>query len=196
MKEPAKLTQPCDDPDRPIVSRFRSGDRSAFDELVRKYERSIVQLVRRYVTVEEDAKDIAQRTFVRVLERIDSFRAESRFRTWLYRIAVNLALDHARGEKHAQSIPIDDDLAFTNSLGTDKLVAAEVWRKVSARLAELPPRQRLVVELRVFHDLSFEEIGAIVDSTEDAAKMNYHHGVKRLRSILSGLPPWSGNNLR
>lgn len=145
-------------------------------------------LVRRYVTVEEDAKDIAQPTFVRVLERIDSFRAESRFRTWLYRIAVNLALDHVRGEKHARSIPIEDDVAFTNSLGTDKLVAAEVWRKVSARLAELPPRQRLVVELRVFHDLSFEEIGAIVDSTEDAAKMNYHHGVKRLRSILSGLP--------
>jgi RNA polymerase sigma-70 factor (ECF subfamily) len=176
-----------DDPDGDAIARFRAGDRAAFDELVRKYERSIVNLVRRYVAIEEDAKDVAQRTFVRVIERIDSFRSRSSFRTWLYRIAVNLALDHARGDRNDSAVPLDDDVAFTSSLGTEKLVAAEVWRKVSARLAELPPRQRLVVELRVFHDLSFEEIGAIVDSSEDAAKSNYHHGVKRLRSILSRL---------
>ena len=89
-----------------------------------------------------------------------------------------------RGDNSSESVPIEDDVAFTNSLGTEKLVAAEVWRKVVTRLAELPPRQRLVVELRVFHDLSFEEIAAIVDSTEDAAKVNYHHAVKRLRSLL------------
>jgi len=182
------VSLPADDPDRSAIARFRSGDHTAFEELVRKYEKPIAALVRRYVAVEEDARDIAQRTFVRVLERLDSFRSESKFRTWLYRIAVNLALDHERGERHAQSTPIEDDVAFTNSLGTEKLVAAELWRKVSARLAELPPRQRLVVELRVFHDLSFEEIGAIVDSTDDAAKTSYHLGVKRLRSILSQLP--------
>lgn len=176
------------DADQLALTRFADGDRTAFDELVRKYERSIVTLVRRYVSVEEDAKDVAQRTFVRVLERIDSFRSQSSFRTWLYRIAVNLALDHKRGDKNGSAVPLEDDVAFTNSLGTERLVAAEVWRKVSARLEELPPRQRLVVELRVFHDLSFEEIGAIVDSTEDAAKANYHHGVKRLRSILARPP--------
>jgi RNA polymerase sigma-70 factor (ECF subfamily) len=134
--------------------------------------------------VAEDARDVAQQTFVRVFERIGSYRGESRFRTWLYRVAVNLALDHARGTQHARSVPIEDDVAFTHSLGTDRLVAAEVWRKVNARLADLPPRQRLVVELRLFHDMSFEEIAAIVDSTEDAAKVNYHHAVKRLRSLL------------
>jgi RNA polymerase sigma-70 factor (ECF subfamily) len=181
-----RVSQPTiEDPDRAAIARFRSGDRAAFEELVRKYERSIVSLVRRYVAIEEDAKDVAQRTFVRVLERIDSFHSRSSFRTWLYRIAVNLALDHARGNRNeAAVVPLEDDVAFTSSLGTEKLVAAEVWRKVSARLAELPPRQRLVLELRVFHDLSFEEIGALVDSSEDAAKANYHHGVKRLRSIL------------
>lgn len=173
------------DPDRTAVERFLSGDRAAFDELVRKYERATVQLVQRYVKVEEDARDVAQRAFMRVFERLGSFRFESKFRTWLYRIAVNLALDHVRrGPSAGQAVPVEDDVAFTNSLGTEKLVAAELWRKVSARLAELPPRQRLVVELRVFHDLSFEEIAAIVDSSEDAAKVNYHHAVKRLRSLM------------
>ena len=166
---------------------MRAGDRAAFDEMVRAYEPPILKLVQRYVRVSEDAKDVAQRTFVRVFEHLDSYRGDSRFRTWLYRVAVNAAIDHARGAHHERSVPLEDDAAFTNSLGTDRLVAAEVWRKVNARLADLPARQRLVVELRFFHDLSFDEIGAIVDSPEDAAKANYHHGVKRLRSLLG--PP-------
>jgi RNA polymerase sigma-70 factor, ECF subfamily len=175
------------DPDAALVARTRAGDKTAFEEIVRKYERGIVQLVRRYAAVEEDAKDIAQRTFVRAFERLDSYRGDSSLRTWLYRIAVNAAIDHARGGQRAQSVPLDDDVAFTKSLGTETLVAAEVWRKVSVRLAELPPRQRLVVELRIFHELSFEEIGAIVDSSEDAAKVNYHHAVKKLRALLGAL---------
>jgi RNA polymerase sigma-70 factor (ECF subfamily) len=179
------VDDPRHDPDRALVERLRAQDRTAFDELVRTYEASILKLVQRYVQVTEDARDVTQRTFIRVFERLDSYRGESRFRTWLYRVAVNVAIDHARGTQ--QAVPIEDDVAFTSSLGTDRLVAAEVWRKVNARLADLPPRQRLVVELRLFHDLSFEEIGAIVDSTEDAAKVNYHHAVKRLRSLLG--PP-------
>lgn len=178
-------TAPDQDPDRDLVERMRKGDRSAYDDLVRSYEKPIQRLVRRYVHGDEDAKDVTQRTFVRVFERFDSYRGEARFRTWLYRVAVNMALDHVRGAPPGESVPIEDDVAFTNSLGTERLVAAEIWRKVQARLSELPPKQRLVVELRVYHDLSFEEIGAIVDSSEDAAKVNYHHGVKRLRELIS-----------
>ena len=177
---------PVDDPDRELLARMRAGDRSAFDDLVRAYRQPILRLVGRYVRAPEDAEDVTQRTFVRVFERLDSYRGDARFRTWLYRVAVNLAIDHVRGGK-GDWIPLEDDFAFTNSLGTERLVAAEIWRKVRERLAELPPRQRLVVELRVYHDLSFDEIATIVDSTEDAAKVNYHHGVKRLRALIG--PP-------
>lgn len=141
-------------------------------------------LVKRYVRSDDDAHDVTQRAFVRAFERIATFRFESKFRTWLFRIAVNAALDHVRSAPPGEVVAVEDDIAFTNSLGTEKLVAAEIWRKVSGRLAELPPRQRLVLELRVFHDLSFEEIAAIVDSSEDAAKVNYHHAVKKLRALL------------
>jgi RNA polymerase sigma-70 factor (ECF subfamily) len=174
------------DHDRASIERFRAGDRAAFDELVLKYERPLLLLVRRYVKVEEDARDVVQRAFMRVFERLETFRFESKFRTWIYRIAVNLALDHVRRIPAGSSVPVEDDIAFTNSLGTAKLVAAELWNKVNARLADLPPKQRLVVELRVFHDLSFEEIGALVDSSEESAKVNYHHAVKRLRTLLPG----------
>ncbi|MFO0671215.1 MAG: sigma-70 family RNA polymerase sigma factor [Polyangiaceae bacterium] len=172
------------DPDASLVERMRAGDGASFEAMVRAYEGPIVRLVRRYVKNDEDAKDVTQRTFVRVFERLASFRGEARFRTWLYRVAVNTALDHVRGAQPGESVPVEDDMAFTNSLGTERLVAAEIWKKVQERLADLPPKQRLVVELRVYHDLSFEEIAAIVESSEDAAKVNYHHAVKRLRSLL------------
>jgi RNA polymerase sigma-70 factor, ECF subfamily len=170
--------------DADLVQRFRSGDRAAFDALVERHQVAIRRLVLRYVKSPEDAKDVSQKTFIRALERLDTFRGEASFRTWLYRIAVNLALNHVRGVGLGELVPLEDVVAFTSSLETAKLVASEVWRKVSARLDELPPRQRLVLELRVFHDLSFEEVAAVVDSTEAAAKMNFHHAVKRLREVL------------
>jgi len=175
------------DPDLDVVDRFRAGDRRAFDELVRRYQDPILGLVRRYVKASDDAQDVAQKAFVRAFEKIDTFRGDSSFRTWLHRIAINLALNHIRGQDRLQPLELDDVAAFTNSLGTERLVAAEVWRKVHARLAELPPKQRLVVELRLFHELSFKEVADIADCSEDSAKVNFHHAVKKLRALLPSI---------
>jgi RNA polymerase sigma-70 factor, ECF subfamily len=169
-----------------LVERSRSGDRAAFDALVRTHGPRLHQIVMRYVRNEDDAKDVVQLALVRAFERIASFRGDSSFATWLCRIAINVALSHIRGARGDTFVPLEDDSAFTNALGTEKLVAAELWRKVQVRLAELPPKQRLVVELRLFHELSFDEIGVVAGCTEDAAKANYHHGVKRLRELLPG----------
>jgi RNA polymerase sigma-70 factor (ECF subfamily) len=173
------------DEDAPLVERFRAGDRAAFDEIVRKYEAPLADLVRRYVKNDADTKDVTQRAFLRVFEKIGMFRGEAAFRTWLFRIAIHLALNHLRGRDRFQPAELDDVAAFTNSLETGRLVAAELWGKVVARLAELPPKQRLVVELRLFHELSFREIAAIAACSEESAKANFHHGVKRLRSIIA-----------
>jgi RNA polymerase sigma-70 factor (ECF subfamily) len=173
-----------EDPDLAIIERYRAGAASAFDELVKKHEPLILGLVLRYVKNEEDAKDVTQRVFVRAFEKLDTFRGESSFRTWIYRIAVNLSLNHVRGAPQGDAVPLEDVVAFTSSLETSRLMAAEMWRKVSQRLDQLPPTQRLVVELRLFHDLSFKEVAAIADSSEDAAKANFHHGVKSLRNLL------------
>jgi RNA polymerase sigma-70 factor (ECF subfamily) len=175
------------DVDREIVERFRAGDRRAFDEIVRKYQEPLRALVWRYVKNADDAKDVSQRAFVRAFEKINDFRGESAFRTWLFRIAVNFALNHIRSGDRLEPLELDDVTAFTNSLGTEKLVAAEVWKKVQAKLEQLPPKQRLVLELRLFHELSFKEVAAIVDSSEDSAKVNFHHAVKRLRALLPGV---------
>jgi RNA polymerase sigma-70 factor (ECF subfamily) len=171
------------DPDAALVAQFLAGDRTAFDALVLRHQAAVRRLVLRYVKSEADAKDITQIAFVRAFEKLSAFRGEAAFRTWLFRIAINLALNHVRGTP-ADLAPIGDVAAFTSSLETGRLVAAEVWRKVSARLDDLPPKQRLALELRIFHDLSFEEVATIAGFSVESAKANFHHAVKRLRGLL------------
>jgi RNA polymerase sigma-70 factor (ECF subfamily) len=171
------------DPDAALVAQFLAGDRAAFDALVRRHQASVRRLVLRYVKSEADAKDVTQIAFVRAFEKLSEFRGEAAFRTWLFRIAINLALNHVRGTP-ADLAPIGDVAAFTKSLETSQLVAAEVWRKVSARLDDLPPKQRLALELRIFHDLSFDEVAAVAGFSVQSAKANFHHAIKRLRGLL------------
>jgi RNA polymerase sigma-70 factor (ECF subfamily) len=172
------------DHDIELVSRFRAGDTRAFDELVQRHQEPVRRLVGRYVRNEADAKDVAQEAFTRAFQGLASFRGESAFRTWLYRIAVNLALDHLRGNPKRQLEPLENVVTFTHSLQTSRLVAAELWQKVSQRLDALPPKQRLVFELRMFHDLSFGEVATLAECSEDSAKVNFHYAVKRMRDLL------------
>ena len=171
------------DPDAALVAQFLGGDRAAFDALVRRHQPAVRRLVHRYVKSEADAKDITQVAFARAFEKLSEFRGEARFRTWLFRIAINLALNHVRGTT-AELAPIEEVGAFTCSLQTSQLVEAELWRKVSARLDDLPPKQRLALELRIFHDLTFEEVASIAGFSVESAKANFHHALKRLRGLL------------
>jgi len=172
------------DEDAPFVARAREGDRAAFDALVVRHRSPIVRLVTRYVKDAEEARDVTQSVFLRVFENLGRFQGTSTFRTWLHRVAINVALNHrASGRAATPWLELEDDMAFTRSLGTTRVVAADLSRKVQARLAELPPKQRLVVELRLYQDLSFAEIAAIAGSSENAAKVNYQHAVKRLREL-------------
>ena len=145
-----------------LIERVLAGDRSAFNDLVLRHRDSVKRLVFRYVKRDEDADDVTQRALLQAYENLGSFRRESSFKTWLSRIAVHLALNHLRGTPKTDPLEALDDVpAFTNALETSRLAAAEVWAKVSVRLsAELPPKQRLVVELRLFHELSFREESA------------------------------------
>ena len=183
---PERATDLDDVADRADLARIAGGDAAGFEALAARYRAPIVKLVHRYVKNDADAQDVAQGALLRAYEKITTFRGESSFRAWLFRIAIHLALNHLRGRGRDRVEPVDvDDLAaFTSALDTRRLVAAELWRKVSVRLDELPPKQRLVVELRLFHELSFKEIADVADCSEDSAKGNFHHGVKRLRDII------------
>jgi RNA polymerase sigma-70 factor (ECF subfamily) len=170
--------------DEILVERFREGDVRAFEELVLRHQRAVFHLARRFVRNDDQAKDVAQRSFVKAYEGLHALRGGGAFRTWLFRITANLALNHIRD--HGRERPTEDagEQITVEAVGADRLDDAEKRARLTAALGALPPKQRLVLELRVFQELPFREVASIAGCSENAAKVNFHHAVKRLRELL------------
>ncbi len=173
---------PTDD-DRQLVARSRGGDRRAFGELVARHQRAIFLLAVRYLDNVEDARDVAQRTFVQAFQKLGRFRQDSGFRTWVYRIAINLAVTALRERGRAAKMAARASSLETEVAPVEPISEREA-RRLRAAVASLPPKQRLVIELRVYDELSFREVAEVAGSSEDAAKMNFHHALKRLRTLI------------
>ena len=183
------------DEDAALVAAFRRGDVRAFDQLMRRHQQRLVRLALRYVKDADDADDVVQRALVRAHGGLASFRGDSLVRTWLYRITVNLALNHVRDNARRAPLPDDGSSAalIDEPVGTARLVAVERRQRLVAAVERLPPKQRLVVELRVFEELPFREVAEIADCSENAAKVNFHLAVKKLRGELDGDGDFDGD---
>lgn len=174
------------DPDRELVERFRAGERVAFDQLVRRHQRGVWYLVRRYVKRDADASDVTQLAFVRAYRGIGTFRGAASVRSWLYRIGINCALSWLRDHRREEPTEIADDALIDANPAPARLIVGEEGARLRGAIAQLPPKQKLVLELRVFDDLSFKEVAELADCSENTAKVNFHYAVKRLRDILGG----------
>jgi RNA polymerase sigma-70 factor, ECF subfamily len=180
------LAAVTDDPDRELAERFQRGDRAAFDQIVRRHQKSVWHLVRRYVKRDADASDVTQQAFVRAFRGLASFRGAATVRSWLFRIAINCALSWLRDHRREEPSEIPDDALTAANPAPARLMVGEDGVRLRAAVAQLPPKQKLVLELRVFDDLSFKEVAELADCTENTAKVNFHYAVKRLRDILGG----------
>lgn len=170
-----------------LVEAARGGDRAAQDALTRRYLPDVYRLTLRILGDPGLAEDATQEALVQALVALPRFRGEARFRTWLLRIATNAAYSAGRRRSRRREVPI----AAVAELASEERDAAtrheqqtEVAR-VERALAGLPTKQRLAVTLRVQQGLSFAEVGEAIDSSEGAARVNYHLGVKRLRELLT-----------
>jgi RNA polymerase sigma-70 factor (ECF subfamily) len=135
---------------------------------------------------EDLAADASQNSFLKAFRAIDRFRGDAAFRTWLLAIAGNEARGLLRKVKQRREDALEDVdtlQAQGNDPSAEVIHRSEVAR-VRTVLAELPEKQKLSVSLRIFEGLSFREIGEIIDSTEGSARVNYHHGIRRLRELL------------
>ena len=181
-----------------LLGAWLVGDDEAFGELVAFHQPLVLALVRRYAASPEDARDLAQRTFLKAFE--SARRAISRggavggaaaavpFRRWLIRVAVNLAKNHRRDE--TRWTRSSEGLAAFPAGKPDasqRLEDEEASVRMRRAALRLPRRQREVLTLRVDADLPFAEIGAALGCTENAAKVSFHLAVKRLRAELG--PP-------
>jgi RNA polymerase sigma-70 factor (ECF subfamily) len=169
-----------------MVRRLRAGDRRSFEEIVQRHRAGIFRVVRGHVKSDAEAEDVTQQTFLQALRAIATFRGESSLSTWLHRIAVNAALNHLRDQKRTRAVSLEEVELITNALGTGRMAAREAQKKLAAALEQLPTKQRTTVELRLVHEMSFRAIAEITSSTEESARSNYHHAVKRLRELIGG----------
>lgn len=159
--------------DRALVQRAKAGDSTAFDLLVRKYQRRILAVISRYVHDWSEAEDVAQDAFVRAWRAIGSFRGEAAFYTWMYKIAVNTAKNHlvSRGRRPPlDDVAVEDAENFAryadfsdNASPEHELLRQEIEQTVFAAVQELPEDLRVAITLRESDGLSYEEIATRMD---------------------------------
>ncbi len=170
-----------------LVARARAGDEAALDAVVGLHYRSVYEMAYRVLGEPELAADATQDTFVKAINALDRFRGESSLRTWLLRIATNTARSVGRrktSRREVELVPETQAATGGSDPEQETFVRSEAERAARA-LQELPEKQRLAVSFRVYQGLSHREIGEVLGSSEGAARVNYHLGLKRLRELLA-----------
>jgi RNA polymerase sigma-70 factor (ECF subfamily) len=173
--------------DNHLIDRYTAGDDTAFEQLVRRHQRTIYDLAYRMLENHADAADLAQKVFVQAFLHVHTFRRESSFRTWLFQIGLNLCRNAIR-DRSRQVFEDVDELSLQASQDTfAEAVSAELRDRLGGAIRALPDRQREALVLRVYHQHAFADIGAIMSCSEGTAKANYHHAVNKLRRVLIGV---------
>lgn len=183
-----------------LIRAAQSGDRAAFEQLVRKYDQSVLRLAMNLLRSPEDARDVYQETFLRVYRNLDNFRFDCSFHTWIYRIATNLCLDQLRKRKvRKEESPVlataEGTVDRMESVAEQRadldpqkfLLSGQIRRRVKAALAELSPRERMVFELRHYEGLRLRNIGEALGTTEEAAKNCLFRATQKMRLALGDL---------
>lgn len=171
--------------DRTLVEAFLAGRRDAFDVIVERHRRHVYQLCYRFVGNHEDASDLAQDVFVRAFKGLRQFKGQSSLGTWLYRVGVNACLNRL-ATKRPETEPIESsqhvDTRVSDPL--EGVLRGERAAAVRAAIDRLPPKQRATLMLRVYEELSHEEIARVMGSSVGAVKANFFHALGNLRRLL------------
>lgn len=171
--------------DRTLVQAFLTGRRDAFDVIVERHRRNVYQLCYRFLHNHEDASDLAQDVFVRAFKGLGNFKNDSSLGTWLYRVGVNACLNRVAARK-LDTEPIEA-AQRVDSRAPDPLhrvMRDERAAEVREAIAKLPPKQRATLTLRVYEELSHEEIARVLGSSVGAVKANFFHALGNLRRLL------------
>ena len=193
--------------DKHILAQARRGELDAFEELVRRYEKRVYAIALRSAGSPEDAADLTQDVFLRAWRSIESFRGDSGFSTWLFRITMNICVDHAR---HRQTQP--QTMALTNDEDEERpihdtaptpeeyLDNSELGRELATALDEVSEEHRRIVLLRDVSGMSYTEIAEILEISEGTVKSRLARARIALRKVLlkrgNILPPASSNQVK
>lgn len=174
--------------DQALITQFQNGDHkeAAFTQLLKGHQAQVYYQIKKMVFEHADADDIAQAVWIKVWNKLDGFKQESAFSTWLFRIAYNETLNFIAQKKrltahHAQK---ELDHALEHPSSHDGLKESAIQIKLERAIAELPEKQRFVFMLRYYDDFDYEKIASITGTTVGGAKANYHQAVKKMTTLL------------
>lgn len=172
--------------DETLVVRAREGDLEAMDQLVTRHLGGVFRAALGVLGDEDAASDVAQETFLKAFKGLSGFRGDASFKTWVLAIAANEARGVLRkaGRRKELSLEKVGPVASGDAPADQAVENREDAQRVLKLLARLPEKQRQAVTLRIFEELSFREIGEIIGSSEGAARVNYHHGIRRLKEMV------------
>ncbi len=182
--------------DADIMLRLRSGDMAGFDFLIQKYRKPIIHFMYRMVHNQAVAEELAQEVFLRVYRSRETYRAEARFSTWLYRIATNLGVNHARDTRHernASTVYLDQaddetgttpDVADAGPSAEASILRRERMNAIKACVMELPERQRMAVLMHKYEEMDYKQIGEVLKLSESATKSLLFRAYQTLREKL------------
>ena len=198
VHEDASLKVRMDESDAAAVSRVCDGEREAFRVLVDRYSRKVFRLAYRMTRNQQDAEDVVQETFLRAYRRLRQFESRSSFGTWIFRIAMNSALDLTRKlgrqEQSEQEMPAGEDGAepFAQVPASEPapdrlLLSGELKYKVERVLAALSPQVRAAFVMRHYEGMPIEQIGRVLGLKDSATKNSIYRAVQKLRKELEPL---------
>lgn len=174
---------PADD-DAQLIAAWQGGDERAAAELVRRHARVLARFLAGAGAAESDLDDLVQETFIRAFRAIGSFRRQCKFRTWLLAIGGNALKDLGRRDARRRIVPLDERLESRDGDPHQRAEATETEERLRRGLTRLPRMQREVFLLRAQQGLEYDEIAAALDTSPGAARVHYHHAVKRLKGWL------------
>ena len=178
--------------DEELVARAMKGDLDSFNQLVLRWERPIYALAYRVLGREEDARDVAQETFLRAFRALGGFKGQAKFSSWLYRITLNLCRDWMRRQRRTPVSQAPEGLDIADLVGEgepsesveDLVARRQLGHAVGKAMSLLPEEQRTAIILKEYHGLTFQEIAEMLDCPLSTVKTRLYQGLSVLRKQL------------
>lgn len=181
--------------DTELIEQSKAGNFSAFEQLIFRYDKDVLNIASRFTRCADDAKDIYQETFIRVYKGLSNFQRQSEFSTWLYRIATNVCLTHREKKNRTTHISLDDDTddestvayAVSDNQTDSQTFGNEISSRIEDALQHLSPKQKLVFTLRHYQDYKLKDIAVMMNCAEGTVKKYLFEATQKMRTHLHDL---------
>lgn len=173
--------------DKRLVERHLAGDPEAFDALVTRYRRQVYAVAYRFTHHPQEADDLAQETFIRAYQNLNTFRGDASFKTWLLRITTNLSINVTKSSRIAKDSGKEPMQHATTASHApiDRLIEDQQKQTLRRAIRRLPPKQKATLMLKTFQELTCAEVARLMKCSEGTVKANLFNALKRLRSLLA-----------